>query len=93
MERRDFLKLAYGVAAGGVAFAASAQAAPLSPQPVDDLRRQPQSDTDVHPAVSSAEEAAQLKPEQVHWRHRHWGWRHRHWGWRHRWHHRRWHHW
>ena len=30
MERRDFLKVALGVAAGAAAFAASAQAAPLS---------------------------------------------------------------
>ena len=34
MERRHFLKLAIGVAAGAAAFAASAQAAPLSPQPL-----------------------------------------------------------
>jgi hypothetical protein len=31
MERRHFLKLAFGFAAGGVALAASAQAAPLMP--------------------------------------------------------------
>ena len=105
MERRDFLKLAFGVAAGAAAFSASAQAAPLSPQPLQgpaDLRGH----ADAHQAVTSAEEAAQLAPEQVRWgwhhhrhwgwRHRHWGWRHRHWGWRHRhwgWHHRHWRRW
>jgi hypothetical protein len=104
MERRDFLKLAFGVAAGAAALAASAQAAPLSPQ------HQPGGNADAHPAVTSSEEAAQLKPEQVRWhghghhwgwrhrhwgwRRRHWGWRRRHWGWRHRhWHHRHWRHW
>ena len=34
MERRHFLKLAFGFAAGGMALAASAQAAPLMPQPL-----------------------------------------------------------
>jgi hypothetical protein len=104
MERRDFLKLAFGVAAGAAAFTASAQAAPLSPQAIDDPTRLPSRETDVHPAVTSSEEAARLKPEQVRWHghghhwgwhhHRHWGWRRRHWGWHHRhwgWRHR-WHH-
>ena len=34
MERRHFLKLAFGFAAGGVALAASAKAAPLMPAPL-----------------------------------------------------------
>ena len=34
MERRHFLKLAFGFAAGGMALAASARAAPLMPQPL-----------------------------------------------------------
>ena len=34
MERRHFLKLAFGFAAGAAALAASAQAAPLMPQPI-----------------------------------------------------------
>lgn len=98
MERRNFLKLALGVTAGAAAFAATAQAAPLSPQPLGDPARMPQGNPDAHPAVTSSEEAARLTPEQVHWHgryrgwgHRHWGWRHRHWGWRHRrWHRRHW---
>lgn len=89
MERRNFLRLALGVTAGAAAFAATAQAAPLSPQPVGGPARMPDGNPDAHPAVTTSEEAAQLKPEQVHWhRHRrHWGWRRRHWGW----HRRRWH--
>ncbi|MBR0839085.1 twin-arginine translocation signal domain-containing protein [Bradyrhizobium liaoningense] len=90
MERRNFLKLALGVTAGAAAFAATAQAAPLSPQPLGGPAGRPVADA--HQAVTSSEEAAQLKPEQVHWRGRgrHWGWRHRHWGWRRRhWHRRR----
>ncbi|OAF14087.1 twin-arginine translocation signal domain-containing protein [Bradyrhizobium neotropicale] len=104
MERRNFLKLAFGVAAGAAAFTATAQAAPLSPQPIGELARTPQGTSEAHPAVTTSEEAARLKPEQVHWhggwhhrhwgwRHRHWGWRHRHWGWRRRWHRRHWRHW
>lgn len=92
MERRNFLKLALGVTAGAAAFAATAQAAPLSPQPLADPTRMPQGHSDAHPAVTTSEEAGQTKPEQVHWRGRgrHWGWRHRHWGWRRRrWHRRR----
>jgi hypothetical protein len=100
MERRNFLKLVFGVAAGATAFAAGAQAAPLSPQPIGGPARVPQSDAEARPAVTTGEEAARLTPEQVrwhghgHWHHRHWGWRHRHWGWRHRhwgWRHLHWH--
>lgn len=98
MERRNFLKLAFGVAAGAAAFTAAAQAAPLAPQPLGN-EGMPLANPDAHPAVTSSEETAQLKPEQVHWRghghwhRRHWGWRHRHWGWRRRWHRRHWRHW
>ncbi|PSO14386.1 twin-arginine translocation signal domain-containing protein [Bradyrhizobium sp. MOS003] len=89
MERRNFLKLALGVTAGAAVFAATAQAAPLSPQSVGDPARMPQGNPDAHPAVTTSEEAGKLAPEQVHWHghHRHWGWHRRHW----RRHHRRWH--
>ncbi|WP_456618132.1 MULTISPECIES: twin-arginine translocation signal domain-containing protein [unclassified Bradyrhizobium] len=91
MERRNFLKLAFGVTAGAAAFTAAAQAAPLSPQPLGGPAGMPQPDADVHPAVTSSEEAAELKPEQVHWHGHHRGWGHRHWGWhRRRWHRRHW---
>lgn len=85
MERRDFLKFALGVAAASAALAASAQAAPLTPQPIEGPL--PRANPDARPAVTSSEEAAELKPEQVHWHGRghHWGWHHRrHWGWRRR---------
>ncbi|WP_194469533.1 twin-arginine translocation signal domain-containing protein [Bradyrhizobium sp. CCBAU 51753] len=97
MERRDFLKIACGAAAGVAAFAATAQAAPLAPHPLNEDAKLP-GDAQAQPAVTSGEEAARLKPEEVRWhhhrhwgwRHRHWGWRHRHWGWRRRWHRRHW---
>lgn len=98
MERRNFLKLAFGAAAGAAVFTAAAQAAPLAPQPLGNVGL-PQGNPDAHPAVTSTEEAAQLKPEQVrwhgrgHWHHRHWGWRRRHWGWHRRWHRRHWRRW
>ncbi|RTE92136.1 twin-arginine translocation signal domain-containing protein [Bradyrhizobium sp. LVM 105] len=87
MERRNFLKLALGVTAGAAVFAATAQAAPLSPLPVADPARTPEGSPDA--AVTTSEEAEKLTPEQVHWHghHRHWGWRRRHW----RRHYRRWH--
>ena len=99
MERRHFLKLAFGFAAGGIAFAASAQAAPLMPAPLADDAKLPVN-PDAQPAVTSGEEVGRLTPEEVRWgrgrgRHRGWGrrrwgrrrWRRRHWGWRRR---RRW---
>jgi hypothetical protein len=92
MERRDFLKFAFGVAAGAATLAASAQAAPLSPQPLNQSGR-PSANEDAHPAVTTADEVDRLKPEEVRWGHhghRHWG--HRHWGWHRRhWRHRHWH--
>ena len=94
MERRDFLKYALGVAAGAAAFVASAQAAPLMPQPLNEDAKLP-ANPDAQPAVTSGDEVDRLTPEEVRWgrgRHRgwgrrHWGWRRRGWGWRRR---RRW---
>jgi hypothetical protein len=97
MERREFLKIAAGVAAGLAAVAAGAQAAPLMPQPLNDDAKLPQNAA--QPAVTSKEEAEQLQPEEVRWGRgyhrgwgrRHYGWRRRHWGWRRRyWRRRRW---
>ena len=91
MERRHFLKLAFGFAAGAAAFVASAQAAPLAPHPLTEDGRLPPSNEEARPAVTTGEEAEHLKPEEVRWHghhggwhHRHWGWHHRHWGWRRR---------
>lgn len=77
MERRHFLKLAFGFAAGGIALAASAQAAPLMPAPFADDARLPVN-PDAQPAVTSGEEVDRLTPEEVRWGRRHWGWRRRH---------------
>ena len=88
MERRHFLKLAVGIAAGTAALAAGAQAAPLSPRSLGGDERLPPANQDVHPAVTTEAEVQQLKPEEVRWGHhwhhhghRRWHWRHRHWGW------------
>ena len=98
MERRHFLKLAFGFAAGGIALAASAQAAPLMPAPLADDAKLP-AGPDAQPAVTSGDEVDRLTPEEVRWgrgrgRHRgwgrrRWGWRRRHWG-RRRWRRRHW---
>ena len=89
MERRHFLKLAFGVAAGTAALAAAgAQAAPLAPHPLARDERLPPASEDIHPAVVTEDEVNRLKPEQVRWGwHRHW--HRRHWG-GHRHHWRRW---
>lgn len=106
MERRHFLKLALGFAAGGAALAATAQAAPLMPAPLAGDAPLPRG-SDAQPAVTSGDEVDRLTPEEVRWgrgrgwgrgRHRgwgrrHWGWRRRHWGWhrrRRRWRRRYW---
>jgi hypothetical protein len=92
MERRDFLKMAVGFAAGAAVLAGSAQAAPLALAPLSP-NAAPLANGDAHPAVTSSEEVSRLAPEEVRWGHhwhhrwhRHWG--HRHWGWHrhHRWH-------
>jgi hypothetical protein len=105
MERRDFLNVAVGFAAGAAASAVSAQAAPLVPPSPNAV---PLANENAHPAVTSSEEASRLTPEEVRWghghhggwHHRHWGGHHRHWGWHRRhwgWHRRHWgwhrHHW
>jgi hypothetical protein len=92
MERRHFLKLAFGFAAGGIALAASAQAAPLMPAPLADDKLP--ANPDAQPAVTSGDEVDRLTPEEVRWgrgRGRHRGWGRRHWGWRRRrWRRRHW---
>jgi len=80
MERRHFLKLALGFAAGAAALAASAQAAPLAPQPLTDGRL-PSGTEEPRPAVTTENEVERLKPEEVRWYRR---WRRRRWGFRRR---------
>jgi hypothetical protein len=86
MERRHFMKLAFGVAAGAAALAASTQAAPLMSHPLAEDERLPANEAPC-PAVATEDEVNRLKPEEVrwgrrwhpHWHRRHWGWRRRHW--------------
>ena len=88
MQRRDFLRVAFGFAAGAVALAGRAQAAPLAPALAGpDAQRS--ANEDVRPAVTSSGEVLRLKPEEVHWGHH---WHRRHWGWHHHWH-RHWRRW
>ena len=89
MERRHFLKLAFGFAAGAAALAASARAAPLLPHPLAEDGPLPPSNEDARPAVTTGDEVEHLKPEEVRWYHRHWR-RHRRWH-RRYWRRRRWH--
>jgi len=62
MERRHFLKLAFGFAAGAAAFAASARAAPLAPRALTEDGRLPPSNEEARPAVTTGEEVEHLKP-------------------------------
>jgi hypothetical protein len=99
MERRHFLKLTFGFAAGATALVASAQAVPLPPVSAQPSLTPPPREG-AEPAVVSQDDVDHLKPEQVrwghywhrHWHRRHWGWHRwhrRHWGW-HRWHRHHW---
>ncbi|HKS20180.1 MAG TPA: twin-arginine translocation signal domain-containing protein, partial [Bradyrhizobium sp.] len=66
MERREFLKIALGVAAGAAALAASARAAPLLPQPFNEDGKIP-AGHEAYPAVTSEDETNRLAPEEVRW--------------------------
>ena len=104
MERRHFLKVAFGFAAGAAALAAGATAAPLPPISMEPSLAPPRGEA-AEPAVITQEDVDRIKPEQVRWghhghghhwgwhHHRHWGWHRRHWGWHHRWHRRHWRRW
>jgi hypothetical protein len=76
MERRDFLKLTVGFAAGAAALAASAQAAPLPPvMPPEGLA--PPRGEGAQLAVVTQDDVDRLKPEEVRWGRRRWGFRRR----------------
>jgi hypothetical protein len=97
MERRNFLKLTFGLAAGATALVASANAAPLPPIAAPQGFALPHGET-AQPAVVSQADVDHLKPEQVRWGHhwhRHWHhrwhhWHRRHWGWHRHWRRHRW---
>ncbi len=92
MERRHFMKIAFGFAAGAVMTTAAkvAGAAPLAlqsllPQEPSDTGREPQA------ALATQNDLDGARVEQVRWR---WHWGHRrHWHRRHHWHRRRRWHW
>ncbi len=92
MERRHFLKIAFGFAAGAVVMTSAAKvagAAPFAPQPLLpqkplDPAREPQA------ALATQDDLDGAHLEQVrwgrryhwrrqHWHRRRWGWHHRHW--------------
>jgi hypothetical protein len=83
LERRTFLKAAFGVAAGVAALAASAQAAPLMPPPANSL---PGKAPVPEPAVANQSDLDNAQVEEVRWGRRRWRrWRRRRfWGWRRR---------
>lgn len=81
MERRDFLKLAFGVAAGAsfVAVAGTASAAPLMPPAADPLKGPKPAQPDLEaqnleakPAIATEQDITDAAAEQVQW-----GWRRR----------------
>ncbi|MBY0382112.1 MAG: twin-arginine translocation (Tat) [Xanthobacteraceae bacterium] len=102
MERRHFLKITFGCAAGAVAFGAAAKAGPLALHmpPVNFSPEQT-----AQSALATQDDLDQATVEEVRWHghrghggHGHWGhrrWGHRGWGWHHRrhlgWRRRHWH--
>lgn len=84
MERRDFLKIAFGATAGMALAVTAARAAPLAPPPLPTREPPRTPELDAEPAVVTGDDIERVQVEQVRWHHRHWGWRHPHWGWRRR---------
>jgi len=73
MERRDFLKLAFGVAAGAslVAVAGPASAAALMTPATDPLKGpKPEPDLEAKPAVATEQDIEDAAAEQVQWGYR-----------------------
>ena len=64
MERRNFLKLAIGVAAGAATFTAAAQAAPLSPQPLGGPASQPRANADLLRLSPAARKSLRSSPSR-----------------------------
>lgn len=88
MERREFLKFAFGIAVGAGAIAAASSAvsaAPLLVPPHDLKGSDPEPAVTAKPAVADQDDLARAEVQQVyhrrwhrrHWRRRHW--RRRHW--------------
>ena len=97
MERRDFLKIAFGVAAGAVVTTTAARA--MTPVASALPKQPPIPETEAKPAVATSQDVEEAHVEKVRWHHRRWHrhwrrrhWRRRHWGWHRRrhWRHRHW---
>ena len=86
MERREFLRFAFGVAAGTGAIAAAASAATAAPMlvPQNDLTQHKEPDAAAKPALADQDDVTRAAPEKVYWRRRYEHRRRRHWG-RRRW--------
>ncbi len=80
MERREFLKVAAGFAAGAMALASAAKAAPLMPQPDTSNAK---GEADAKPAVADQHDLDNARIEDVRWGRRR-GWGRRRWGFRRR---------
>lgn len=81
MERREFLKVAVGFAAGAAALAASAQAAPLMPDASNAKDLPP--DLKAQPAIAGQHDLDNAHVDEVRWGRRR-GWGRRRWGFRRR---------
>jgi len=83
MERRDFLKFAFGVAAGAGAIAAAATAASAAPMlSHHNLTGRNEPDVAAEPALADQDDLARAEPEKVYWRRRYYRrryWRRRRW--------------
>ena len=88
MERREFLKVAFGFAAGAAALASAASAAPLMPPP-DALNAKGLNgkglpdDLEAKPALADQRDLDDARVEEVRWGRRR-GWGRRRWGFRRR---------
>ena len=83
MERREFLKVAVGFAAGAAALAASAEAALLMlPSEALNAKGLPQ-DFEAKPALADQQDLDEARVEEVRWGRRR-GWGRRRWGFRRR---------
>lgn len=79
MDRRGFLKFAFGIAAAGAATIAAAKAAPLAPNAIAGKPLEP--DQSPQNAVAHDDDLKDAQLEQVRWGRRRWR---RRWGWRRR---------
>lgn len=90
MERREFLKVAFGFAAGAAALASAAKAAPLMPPPDALNAKGLQQDLQAEPALADQHDLDEARVEEVRWGRRRgwgrrrWGFRRRFWGYRRR---------